>query len=85
MLQDGEKGAIIQRDKETYAVAPHLTCGVISPEQLRTLADVAEKYGAAALKITSAARIARFSARSLSTGSVPGIPRQTGQTWVLGG
>jgi len=58
MLQDGEKGAIIQRDKATYAVAPHVACGVISPDQLRTLADVAEKYGAAALKITSAARIA---------------------------
>jgi len=58
MLQDGEKGAIIQRDRETYAVAPHLTCGVVTPEQLRKLADVAEKYGAAALKVTSAARIA---------------------------
>jgi NAD(P)H-nitrite reductase large subunit len=58
MLQDGEKGVIIQRDKQTYAVAPHIPCGVVSPETLRKLADVAEKYGAAALKITSAARIA---------------------------
>ena len=33
-------------------------CGVIKPQQLRMLADVAEKYNAAALKITSAARIA---------------------------
>lgn len=58
MLQDGEKGAIIQRDKTTYAVAPHLPCGVVSPQTLRKLADVAEKYNAAALKVTSAARIA---------------------------
>jgi NAD(P)H-nitrite reductase large subunit len=58
MLQDGEKGVIIQRDKQTYAVAPHIPCGVVSPATLRTLADVAEKYGVAALKITSAARIA---------------------------
>ena len=58
MLQDGEKGVIIQRDKQTYAVAPHIPCGVVNPETLRKLADVAEKYGAAALKITSAARIA---------------------------
>ena len=58
MLQDGEKGVIIRRDKQTYAVAPHIPCGVVSPETLRKLADVAEKYGAAALKITSAARIA---------------------------
>jgi len=58
MLNDGEKGAILQRDKATYAVAPHLPCGVASPEILRKLADVAEKYGCAAIKVTSAARIA---------------------------
>lgn len=58
MLELGEKGAILQRDHETYAIAPHLPCGVVAPDTLRTLADVAEKYGAAALKITSAARIA---------------------------
>ncbi len=58
MLNDGEKGVILQRDKETYAVAPHIPCGVVSPETLRKLADAAEKYGAAAMKITSAARIA---------------------------
>ena len=58
MLQDGEKGVIIQRDKKTYAVAPHIPCGVVQPETLRRLADVAEKYGSVALKITSAARIA---------------------------
>ena len=58
MLQDGDKGVIIQRDKQTYAVAPHIPCGVIKPETLRKLADVAEKYKAQALKITSAARIA---------------------------
>jgi len=58
MLQDGEKGVIIQRDKKTYAVAPHIPCGVVQPETLRKLADVAQKYQAQALKITSAARIA---------------------------
>ncbi|MCK4753129.1 MAG: NAD(P)/FAD-dependent oxidoreductase [Planctomycetes bacterium] len=58
MLQDGEKGVIIQRDKKTYAVAPHIPCGVVAPETLRKLADVAERYGAQALKVTSASRIA---------------------------
>ena len=58
MLNDGDKGVIIQRDKQTYAVAPHIACGVISPDTLRRLADAAEKYNAAALKITSASRIA---------------------------
>ena len=58
MLQDGDKGVIVQRDKKTYAIAPHIPCGVVSPETLRLIADVSEKYGAQALKITSAARIA---------------------------
>ncbi len=58
MLKDGEKGAILQRDKKSYAVAPHIPCGVISPETLRKIADSAEKFNAAAIKITSAARIA---------------------------
>ena len=58
MLQDGDKGVILQRDKQTFAVAPHIPCGVVKPETLRKLADAAEKYGAAALKVTSAARIA---------------------------
>ena len=58
MLQDGQKGVILQRDRATYAVAPHLPCGVITAAQLRKLADVSEKYGAAAIKVTSAERIA---------------------------
>jgi len=58
MLEDGDKGVILQRDKKSFAVAPHIPCGVVRPETLRRLADVAEKYGAQALKITSAARIA---------------------------
>jgi NAD(P)H-nitrite reductase large subunit len=53
-----EKGAILQRDKETYAIAPHIAGGIIDPASLRKIAEVAEKYKAAALKITSAQRIA---------------------------
>ena len=58
MLKLGEKGTILQKDKETYAIAPHIPCGVVTPELLRKIADVAEKYKAQALKITSATRIA---------------------------
>lgn len=58
MLNDGEKGAVMQRDKETYAIVPHLPLGLVTPAQLRKIADVAEKYQTAALKVTSAARIA---------------------------
>jgi NAD(P)H-nitrite reductase large subunit len=58
MLKLGEKGAILQRDKETYAIAPHIPCGVVTPQLLRTIADVAEKYEAQAIKITGATRVA---------------------------
>lgn len=58
MLKDGDKGVVLQRDKETYAIVPHLPLGLITPEQLRKIADVADKYKTAALKVTSAARIA---------------------------
>ncbi|MCG8567988.1 MAG: NAD(P)/FAD-dependent oxidoreductase [Desulfobacterales bacterium] len=60
MLKDGEKGVIRQRGKEpvTYAIAPHAVCGLVKPDDLRKLADVADKYQIPDLKITSAARIA---------------------------
>lgn len=54
-----EKGAVVQRDKKTYAIAPHIPGGIIfDVNVLRKIADVAEKYGAQALKLTSAQRIA---------------------------
>lgn len=54
-----DKGAIVQRDMETYAVAPHIPGGIILDSNvLRKLADVADKYGAQALKVTTAQRIA---------------------------
>ena len=55
MIEDGEKGAILQRDEKTCAIAPHLPCGLVSPDVLRRLADTAERYSASALKITSSA------------------------------
>jgi NAD(P)H-nitrite reductase large subunit len=60
MLKDGEKGVIRQRGKDnlTYAIAPHIPCGLVDAEKLRKLADVADKFNVPAIKITSAARIA---------------------------
>ena len=53
------KGAILQRDKETYAIAPHIPGGLITDfALLRRLAEVAEKYHAQAIKLTSAQRLA---------------------------
>jgi NAD(P)H-nitrite reductase large subunit len=53
-----EKGAVLQRDKETFAVVPHMPGGLVTPDALRKIADVAEKYNAQALKLTSAQRLA---------------------------
>ncbi|MDU4659795.1 MAG: NAD(P)/FAD-dependent oxidoreductase [Clostridium butyricum] len=53
-----EKGAVLQRDKETYAIAPHLIAGIVSVDELRKIADVADKYNVSAIKVTGAQRIA---------------------------
>jgi NAD(P)H-nitrite reductase large subunit len=57
MLNDGEKGVILQRDRQTYGIAPHLPCGVVTPAALRKIANVAEKYNVPMVKVTSAQRI----------------------------
>lgn len=53
-----EKGAILQRDRETYAIAPHIPGGITDTATLRKICDVADRYGVKELKITSAQRIA---------------------------
>jgi NAD(P)H-nitrite reductase large subunit len=53
-----EQGAIVQRDGETYAIAPHIPGGFIDVVSFKRLAEVAEKYQAAAMKLTSGQRIA---------------------------
>lgn len=54
-----EKGAILQRDRETYGIAPHIPGGITDTATLRKICDVADKYGLQ-LKLTSAQRIALF-------------------------
>jgi len=54
-----EKGAILQRDRETYGIAPHLPGGITDTATLRKICDVADKYNLQ-LKLTSAQRIALF-------------------------
>ncbi len=58
MLKLGEKGAIPQNITDMYAIAPHIPCGFITPDLLRKIADVSEKYNVKAIKITGATRIA---------------------------
>jgi NAD(P)H-nitrite reductase large subunit len=71
-----EKGAILQRDKETYAIAPHIPGGIITDfNLLRRLADVAEKYGVKAIKLTSAER---FALVGLQAGDLDDVWRELG-------
>ncbi|MCD6561773.1 MAG: NAD(P)/FAD-dependent oxidoreductase [Deltaproteobacteria bacterium] len=58
-----EKGAVIQADYQTYAIVPHLPGGLCTPAILRNVADVAEKYKAAAIKLTGASRLAMVGLR----------------------
>lgn len=53
-----ELGAIVQRDRETYAIAPHIPGGITDTATLRKLADIGDKYGCKLVKVTSAQRIA---------------------------
>lgn len=57
-----EKAAILQRDRETYAIAPHIPGGITDTATLRKICDVADKYNLT-LKLTSAQRIALFGIR----------------------
>jgi NAD(P)H-nitrite reductase large subunit len=54
-----EKGAILQRDRETYGIAPHIPGGITDTATLRKICDLADKYQLQ-LKLTSAQRIALF-------------------------
>jgi len=58
MIKDTIPGAILQRDKKTYAVVPKNPVGIITPEELDKISAVAKKYAIPAIKITSGQRIA---------------------------
>jgi NAD(P)H-nitrite reductase large subunit/rubredoxin len=52
------KGALLQRDGETYAITLRLTGGVFDVATGRRIAEVAEKYGVKTLKLTGDGRLA---------------------------
>ena len=51
-------GAILQRDKKTYAIVPRTPVGLVTPDDLEALAKVARKYSIPVIKITSGQRFA---------------------------
>ena len=52
------KGAILQRDKKTYAIVPRTPSGMVSPEILEGLSQVVRKHNIPIMKVTSGQRLA---------------------------
>ena len=52
------RGAILQRDKKTYAIVPRTPVGLVSSDILARIAKVVEKYDIPIVKITSGQRMA---------------------------
>lgn len=63
-MNERHDGAILQRDKQTYAIVPRIPMGMLTPEILENIAQVARKYNIPALKITSGQRIALIGLRA---------------------
>jgi len=57
-MREHPTGAILQRDKETYAIVPRTPVGLVTPDDLEALAGVARKYDIPVIKITSGQRFA---------------------------
>ena len=56
--KESPRGAILQRDKKTYAIVPRTPVGLIRPEDLEAIARVVRKYQIPIIKITSGQRLA---------------------------
>ena len=57
-MDDAPKGAILQRDKKTYAIVPRTPAGMVSPEILEGITKVVRQYNIPITKITSGQRLA---------------------------
>jgi len=57
-MSEEPRGAILQRDKKTYAIVPRIPMGILTPDILEKLAKIARKYNVRIVKITSGQRIA---------------------------
>ena len=55
-MTDATYGAKLQRDGTTYAIQTRIPAGVVTPENLETIAKVAKKYHIPLVKITSGQR-----------------------------
>jgi len=58
MMEQHPTGAILQRDKKTYAIVPRTPVGLVTPDELERIAAVARKFEIPIIKITSGQRFA---------------------------
>jgi NAD(P)H-nitrite reductase large subunit len=58
MAENTPRGAILQRDRKTYAIVPRTPVGLISSEVLTAISSVIRKYQIPITKITSGQRLA---------------------------
>ncbi|MBM7853944.1 NAD(P)H-nitrite reductase large subunit [Desulfohalotomaculum tongense] len=57
-MSNAPRGAVPQRDGQTYAIIPKLKLGLLDAPTLRKLADVIDKYQIPVVKITAGMRLA---------------------------
>ena len=69
-MKDDFKGALLQRDGRTFAVTTRIPAGIVTAEQLETIARVGRAYHVPILKITSGQRIVLA---GLEPEDVPGV------------
>ncbi len=55
---DVPSGAILQRDKKSFAIVPRIPCGLMNLEMLQKITLAVDKYQIPIVKITSGQRIA---------------------------
>ena len=56
-MEEGPRGAILQRDKQTYAIVPRTPAGIVTPEQLESIIKVVRRYKVPVIKMTSGQRM----------------------------
>lgn len=57
------RNAILQRDKQTYAIVPRIPGGLLSRDNLKSISHVVDKYDIPIVKITSGQRLALVGVR----------------------
>lgn len=50
-INENPKGAILQRDKETYAIVPRIPGGLANLENFKEIVNVVEKYNISSVRL----------------------------------